>query len=141
MAYFEQTKLTDASGNVINPAKELTLYSNNPPDDVSIDKVSAPAFRSAPGSIDDNIILLRRIVKILESQAAVDPQQRQRITLDAIAGSLTLGTVSTVTGVTTVSTVTSVSNIAAINGWNQQMFADPARTAYSTGIRTQLTFG
>lgn len=104
MAYFESTNIKDSSGNIVNPASE------------------------------DSIVLLRRIVKLLESQAAVDPQQRQRITLDAITGSLTLSTI------TTVSTVSSVTNIAALNGWNQQMFVDPARTAYNTGIRTQLTF-
>lgn len=107
MAYFESTNIKDSSGNIVNPASE------------------------------DSIVLLRRIVKLLESQAAVDPQQRQRITLDAITGSLTL---STITTVSTVSTVSSVTNIAALNGWNQQMFVDPARTAYNTGIRTQLTF-
>jgi hypothetical protein len=114
--YLEQTKLTDSTGAVINPATT---------------------------DVSDQIILLRRIIKLLEAQSAVDPQQRQRVTLDAISASLTLGavtTVGTVTTVTTVTTVSSVTNIAALNGWNQQMFADPARNAYNTGIRAQLTF-
>jgi hypothetical protein len=139
MAYFEQTKITDSAGNVINPAKEQELYTSEPSP-----TVPAPVIRSVPGSIDDNLILLRRMLKLLESQAAVDPQQRQRITLDAISAAVALPavtTVGTVTTVTTVSTVTSVTNIAAMAGWNQQMFADPARTAYNTGIRSQLTFG
>lgn len=136
MAYFEQTKLTDSSGTVINPAEKQTLYTNNVPDTDAL-----PAIRTAPGSVDDHLVLLRRITKILENQQAVDPQQRQRITLDAITASLTLGTVTTVTTVTTVSTVTSVTNIAAMAGWNQQMFSDPARTAYNTGLRQQLVFG
>lgn len=136
MAYFEQTKLTDSSGTVINPAEKQTLYTNNVPDTDGL-----PAVRTAPGSVDDHLVLLRRITKILENQQAVDPQQRQRITLDAITASLTLGTVTTVTTVTTVSTVTSVTNIAAMAGWNQQMFSDPARTAYNTGLRQQLVFG
>ena len=139
MAFFEQTRLTDAAGNVINPAKEQTLYTNNVPDTDAL-----PAIRTAPGSVDDHLVLLRRITKILENQQAVDPQQRQRITLDAITASLTLATITTVgtvTTVTTVSTVTSVTNIAAMAGWNQQMFVDPARTAYNTGLRQQLVFG
>lgn len=132
MAYFEQTKITNANGTVINPATEQTLYANNPGMDTP-----AQAVRTAPGSIDEQIILLRRVVKLLESQAAVDPQQRQRITIDNITTGTTLPTVSTVS---TVSSVTSVTNIAAINGWNQQMFVDPARTAYNTGIRRWLSF-
>ena len=106
MAYFEQTQITDEKNLVVSPASE------------------------------ESIVLLRRIAKLLESQAAVDPQQRQRITIDA--GTLpTVTTVSTVTAVTTVSTVT---NIAGLFSWNQQILLDPARTAYNTGIRSQLTF-
>jgi hypothetical protein len=143
MAYFEQTKLTDAAGNVINPAKEQELLDRSP-------QPTTPGVtvRTAPGTVDDQIILLRRIVKLLESQAATDTAQRQRITVDAITAGTTLptvttvGTVSSITAgtITTVGTVSVVTNIAAINGWNQQMFVDPARTAYNTGIRAQLTF-
>ena len=110
MAYLEQTQITDERDVVVNPASE------------------------------ESVVLLRRIAKLLESQAAVDPQQRQRVVVDAgitIAASQTIGTVTTVT---TVGTVTSVTNLAAVNGWNQQMFSDPARTSYNTGIRSQLTF-
>lgn len=141
MAYFEQTKLTDAAGNVINPAEQQTLYTVNPPNNSA-----GPVVRTAAGSVDDQVTLLRRIVKLLESTAATDPQQRQRVTVDSITPGVALPTVSTVTvvstvtAVTTVGTVTSVTNLAAVNGWNQQMFADPARTAYNTGIRAQLTF-
>jgi hypothetical protein len=142
MAYFEQTKLTNSSGTVINPAEKQDLYTFDPPTDAP-----APVVRTAPGSIDDQLALLRRIAKVLESTAACDPQQRQRLTIDSITAGVTLptvttvGTVTTVTGVTTVSTVTSVTNIAGLLGWNQQAFADPARTAYNTGIRSQITFG
>jgi len=107
MAYFETQKIKDSKGEVVNPASE------------------------------ESIVLLRRIAKILENQQAVDPQQRQRVTVDNISASLTLGTVTTVTTVTTVSTVT---NMAGLFSWNQQILSDPARTAYKTGIRQQLTF-
>ena len=143
MAYFEQTKLTDAAGNVINPAKEQELFNRSPQSDTP-----AVVVRTAPGTVDDQIILLRRIVKLLESQAATDTAQRQRITVDSITAGTTLptvttvGTVSAITAgtITTVGTVSAVTNIQAINGWNQQMFVDPARTAYNTGIRRWLTF-
>jgi hypothetical protein len=142
MAYFEQTKLTNSGGTVINPAEKQDLYTFDPPSDAP-----APVVRTAPGSVDDQIALLRRIAKVLESTAACDPQQRQRLTIDSITAGValptvtTVGTVTTVTGVTTVSTVTTVSNITAMAGWNQNMFADPARTAYNTGIRQRLSFG
>ena len=135
MAYFEAANLKDSNGNVIDPAVQQPLYTSEP-----ASNVSAQAVRVLAGSTDDQLVLLRRIVKILESQAAVDPQQRQRVTIDSITGSLTLSTITTVGTVTTVSTVSSVTNIAALNGWNQQMFADPARTSYNTGIRSQLIF-
>jgi hypothetical protein len=110
MAYFERTNIIDERSNVVNPASE------------------------------ESIILLRRIAKLLESTAATDPQQRQRITLDTITAGVALPTVTAVTTVATVSAVTAVTNIAGMLGWNQQSFADPARTAYNTGIRSQLTF-
>ena len=135
MAYFEQTRISDSTGTVINPAEKQTLYTASPPNDSA-----APVVRTAPGSVDDQVVLLRRIVKLLESQAATDPQQRQRMTIDNIAGSLTLGTVSTVTGVTTVSTVTTVSNMTTLAGYDQRLYSDWARTSYNTGIRAQLTF-
>lgn len=154
MAYFEQTKLTDAAGNVINPAKEQELFDRAPQS-----STPAMAVRTAPGTVDDQIVLLRRIVKLLESQAATDTAQRQRITVDAITAGTTLptvttvGTVSAITAgtITTVGAVTAITNalpagtntignIGTVNAWNQQMFADPARTAYNTGIRRWLTF-
>jgi hypothetical protein len=115
MAYFEQINLANEDGTIVNPATE------------------------------ESIMLLRRMVKLLESQAATDTAQRQRITVDAITAGTTLPTVTAVTTVGTVSaitagTITSVGNLASLNGWNQQMFSDPARTAYNTGIRAQLTF-
>ena len=139
MAYFEQTKLTNSSGIVINPAEKQDLYTFDPPTDAP-----APVVRTAPGSIDDQLALLRRIAKVLESTAACDPQQRQRVTVDAFTAGVALPTVTAVTTVatvTTVTTVTSVTNIAGLLGWNQQAFADPARTAYNTGIRRHITFG
>lgn len=104
MAFFEKTQITDSNDNVTNVASE------------------------------DSIVFLRRIAKILENQQAVDPQQRQRITLDSITAGVTLPTVTTVT------TVSAVTNIAGLFSWNQQILADPARTAYNTGIRSALTF-
>lgn len=112
MAYFESTSLVDEKNAKINPSSE------------------------------EAIILLRRMVKILENQQAVDPQQRQRITVDAITAGVALPTVAAVTAITNAlpAGTNTIGNIGTVNAWNQQMFADPARTAYNTGIRSQLTF-
>jgi len=83
---------------------------------------------------EESAILLRRVVKLMESQAVVDAGNRQKITLDSISGSLTLGTVTTVTG------VTSVTNMVTLAGQNQQMYQDPARNAFANGIRQNITF-
>jgi len=82
-------------------------------------------------TVDETTTLLRRIVHLLESQATVDQQNRQRITLDSITGSLTLGTITT---------VGTVSNITTLAAENQRLFIDTARTAYNTGIRSKLIY-
>lgn len=81
---------------------------------------------------DELASLLRRLVKILESNATVDGQNRQRIVLDAITSALTLATV------TTVGTVTTVANVTAIGAETHRMFQDTSRTAFNTGIRSKL---
>jgi hypothetical protein len=83
-------------------------------------------------------------VEILASQNAVDGQNRQRITLDAIAAGLTLATVTavgTVTTVTTVNTVSSVTNIAAVAGWDNRQFENPANLLFNSQLSANLSFG
>lgn len=73
---------------------------------------------------EDSIIYLRRMVKVMESQATVDSANRQKITIDAITGSLTLGTVS---------------NITTIGSWDaHQMYQDVAHNLYANAIRRNL---
>jgi hypothetical protein len=97
-----------------------------------------------PATAND-IALLQRMVKLLESQSACDIGNRQRITLDNIAAGLTLATVSTVTTVTTVSTVSNISagtltNLGNVAGYNQAQYIDVTRNTYSNAIRNKLTF-
>ena len=104
--------LKDSNGNTINPATE------------------------------DSLFYLRKMVKLMESQATVDAQNRQRVTVDSFGGVVT-GTGASGTGVPRV-TVSSDStfnaNIGTLNGWNQQMFQDVARNTYSNGIRLYVQF-
>ena len=91
---------------------------NSSPVTVSTDQISNNKLAS-----DESLILLRRIVKILESNAVTDGQQRQRIIVDA--GSITVG------GTVAISTLA---------GQAQQQFVDIARNAYANGIRSKLNF-
>lgn len=102
--------------------------------------------RITPAS-DDSILYLRRIVKLMESQAVVDSGNRQRVTLDSLGTGTAITTTVPVSGslttagtVSTVTTVTTVSAITTLLGQNQQMFQDVARNAYANGIRANLTF-
>jgi hypothetical protein len=87
---------------------------------------------------DESIVLLRRMLRQVDSLGVVDSAQRQKVTLDSISGSLTLGTVTTVG---TVSTVTSATNLVALGGVDgRYLHIDTARTAYATGIRHNLIY-
>lgn len=112
MAYFESTKLKDALGNPINPVE------------------------------NEQIILLRRLIKLIESQSATDVANRQRIAIDNIATNLTLGTVSAVTAITNPlpAGTNNIGGITQMAGADQRQFIDVSRTNYNTGIRSRLTF-
>lgn len=117
MAYAEITRVKDSNGNLINPAE------------------------------NEQIILLRRLIKLIESQSAADQANRQRVTIDAISAALTLATVTTVTTVAAVTAITNAlpagtNNIGSVNlaGQDQKQFIDISRTNYNTGIRRALTF-
>jgi hypothetical protein len=79
-----------------------------------------PAYDSTVESLNESVILLRRIAKLLEPMATQDALQRQRVTIG-----------SSETGFTT-SFYGSVDAKYQIIDW--------ARTAYATGIRSNLIF-
>lgn len=87
---------------------------------------------------DDSVILLRRIVKLMESQATVDAGNRQRITIDSLGTGTAITTTIPVSG--TVTATVSSAAISTMAGQNQQMFQDVARNAYANGIRQHLIF-
>ncbi len=98
--------------------------------------------------MDDTVVLLRRMVKLMESQATVDSANRQRVTLDAWGTSVLVGTGTSAScprvalGTdSTVGTVSSVTNVVTIGGWAaQQMYGDVAHDVYANAIRRNLTF-
>ena len=80
-----------------------------------------PAKDSTLEALNESVILLRRISKLLEPLATQDGQQRQRIAIDSSTIQLTTNP-------------TSMGNVDT-----RFMIADWARTAYNTGIRSNLT--
>jgi len=125
---------------------------------------------------DDTVVLLRRLVKIMESQATVDFYSRQRVAISEVYGTgasvalqtprvtvandsvVILGTGTNSIGYLAAGTngigsltagTAEIGKLAAgtqsigsvwLAGQNQQMFQDPARMAYATGIRQNLSF-
>jgi hypothetical protein len=77
---------------------------------------------------DDLLRMLSRLVKLMESNAVVDQQQRQRVTIDAISGSLTLAAVS------------SVSNVVSNAGMDREQYINIAKNTYANSIRSKLEF-
>lgn len=100
---------------------------------------------------DESIIYLRRMVKLMESQAVVDNQMRQKITIDSLGGGTAVTTTIPVSGtitatvasttitsgtITTVSAVTSLNQIAGVD--SRWQIIDWSRQAYNSGIRDNL---
>lgn len=100
MAYFEKANSVDSKGNTINPAQ------------------------------DEQIILLRRIAKILETTSAADIAQRQRITIDAVTGGVSIA----------IAAANNTIGNVSVGGADQRQFIDIARNTYANGIRNKLTF-
>jgi hypothetical protein len=106
-------------------------------DGSAVDASAENPMPTAASRVEDVLVMLSRVVKLLESNAVVDQQQRQRISLDAIAAGLTLGTVTTVGTVTNVSTVAAQTAMA---GMDREMYINTAKQTYANSIRPQLQF-
>jgi hypothetical protein len=77
----------------------------------------------------EEALLLRRMLKLMESGGVNDFQGRQRVALDAITTALTL------------SIVTTVGNVNLIAGYNPLIEAMTAsRNSYANSIRNNITF-
>jgi hypothetical protein len=114
---------------ISNNQKGQNNNANSSPVTVSSDQLGDNKLAT-----DESLILLRRIVKLLESNAVVDAANRQRVIVEGTA------TVAGTVNVGTVTTVTAVSNVAAVAGYAQQQYIDIARNAYANGIRSKLNF-
>ena len=91
---------------------------------------------------DNLTAMLSRIVKLLESNAVVDQQQRQRLTVDSITSGLTLSNVTTVGTVSAITggTITTVSAVNTLAGMDREQYINIARNTYANSIRSKLSF-
>lgn len=115
-----------------------TLYQRIKPtigdDGFAVDVSKTNPMPTIAQRTDDLLAMIERLIKICESSQVVDSAQRQRITLDAIAASLTLATV------TTVSTVSAVTNVVANAGMDREQYINIAKQTYANSIRPHLKF-
>lgn len=137
-AHHQRVKITLGNDGVDNG----TLSATNPLpvtayNAIPVQTVNGYSLKTLADRTDNLLVMLSRVVKLLESSAVVDQQQRQRIAIDAIAASLTLAAVTTVT---TVSTVSSVTNVASNAGMDREQYINIAKQTYNQSIRNRLTF-
>ena len=88
---------------------------------------------STLNSNEQSIVLLRRMVKLLESSGTVDYVNRQRVVIDSLPGAAVTTTIP-------VSGTVAVSSVIADGGIDPRyQIMDTARTAYNI-LRSNLTF-
>jgi hypothetical protein len=90
--------------------------------------------------LTENLVLLRRIVKLLETSSAVDAANRQRITVDQFGATvMATGNGTATAGCPRVS-IASDSLTGSTMLMDERQFMDIARYNYSVSIRSKLTF-
>ena len=151
--------LKNTGGTAINPATEDTLAliqaqtsklafdgSNNLLTSVggtgNIVGVKDNTNTQINPATDESLVYLRRMVKLMESQATTDAANRQKIIVDGFGAVVTTPGVSGagVPRVTVASDSAFSASITSLNGYGDQMFQDVARNAFANGIRYNLTF-
>lgn len=110
MTYFPQNSNGQANNN------------NSAPVTISSDQIGNNQLAT-----EESLILLRRIAKLLESNATVTTGQRQLVVVDNIVA-------GTVTTVQTVSAITNMLNV------DHRQFIEIARNTFANSIRNKLNF-
>ncbi len=103
-------------------------------DGTAVDLSESNPMPTEAQRVEDLLVMMGRMLKVLESNAVVDIAQRQRITLDAITTGLSLSTIIAVNNVANVTAQT------AMAGMDREMYINIARQAYASSIRSQLQF-
>ena len=114
------------SNGVINPS---TLEKQDEIKD-KLDTISQKIEESPSTFESESLWLLRRLVKLMESQGTVDIANRQRVAVESAI--ITSGTVTT---------VSTVSNLALIGGVDPRfILIEQGKINYNTGVRSHLSF-
>ena len=85
-----------------------------------------------------NQMFLRKMLSMIQApNYDRDSSYRQKVVIDSISGSLTLGTITTITN--------ALADMTKFLGFTSAQFTailalDPARTAYNSGVRQNLVF-
>ncbi len=121
-------------------SERATLLKSNSLDPAEVAVVSNPAAGN-----DASVVLLRRIVKLLESSAVVDANMRQRVAVDNVllgSGSATLGAPGVNNVTANAPTFTNISYVPVWVGPVDQRYLlmDQARNTYANSVRSQLIF-
>ena len=143
------TGATSFNNNVLTLTFDTTSHSSGDVLQIFLD------LESKEESLHD---LLRRMNKLLESNAVVDSSLRQRVTIDAIGPATAITTTVPVSGTVSPSnavatqliasaaanpyTLTSLTTATVMEGPLHQLWrvADDSRTLYASAIRSKLTF-
>lgn len=145
------TGATSFNNNVLTLTFDTTSHSSGDVLQIFLD------LESKEESLHD---LLRRMNKLLESNAVVDSSLRQRVTIDAIGPATAITTTVPVSGTVTANvnngvatqliasaaanpyTLTSLTTATVMEGPLHQLWrvADDSRTLYASAIRNKLTF-
>ena len=146
------SQLENASSVVINPATEDTLalikaqtakLSFDASNNLQTVSTGGGAVTGIVGikdttstqinpASDDSLVYLRRMVKLMESQAAVDSGNRQRVTIDSPTNANGI--------LVAQATAANLNATVMTDGQGRQQFTEIARQAYNSGIRSSLIF-
>lgn len=91
---------------------------------------------------EESIILLKRMVKLLESNATVDASNRQRIITEAgSVSTVSIAATQTLATLTSITNAVPVGNVATMGGVDPRWkFMELARISYSNVVRSRLSF-
>lgn len=118
----------DVTNNVLTLNYNTTSMSDTDSLQIFLDLQGAPSSEEQQVIEIEQLKSLKRMVKLLESNAVVDSNQRQRIALDA----------STATLSANVGTVTTVNQIAGVTILEAYLIM--TRNSYANAIRSKLDF-
>jgi hypothetical protein len=131
----------DSPSGTLTLAYDTTAMRSNDKLQIFVDNGSLDASEQSVVELQEHTILLRKLLKVLESNTIVDTGQRQRVMVDT--GSI-VTTVSTVTAVTAVATVSSaqvtgsISNLSLVPTHENQI--QWSRNTWANCIRNKLDY-